>query len=57
MNGPGRPTLYKPEYAIVVCRGEIVKVDHTVHLPPYVQAGVFWLRNRPRPSRPMSHDR
>jgi hypothetical protein len=33
---------------IVVCRGEIVKVDHTVHLPPDVQAGMFWLRNRRR---------
>jgi hypothetical protein len=117
MNGPGRPTLYKPEYAeqahnycllgatndelagflgvaprtvddwlqahpafaqavcngrdaadaaiarrlyergmgydydtkkIVVCRGEIVKVDHTVRVQPDVQACMFWLRNRRR---------
>jgi hypothetical protein len=33
---------------IVVCRGESVKVDHTVHIPPDVQAGIFWLRNRRR---------
>jgi len=117
MNGPGRPSLYKPEYAdiahnycllgatndeladffevsartlddwlkvypdfaqavrngrdaadasiarrlyqramgydydtqkIFVYRGEAVKVDHTVHLPPDVGACIFWLRNRRR---------
>ena len=117
MNGPGRPTLYKPEYAeqahnycllgatndelagffavsprtvddwlqvhpefasavhsgraaadasiarrlyqramgydydtkkIFVHRGEAVKVDHTVHMPPDVGACIFWLRNRRR---------
>ena len=117
MNGPGRPTLYKPEYApiahnycllgatndelalffdvaartvddwlkvhpdfahavqtgraaadaeiarrlyqramgydydtqkIFVYRGEAVKVDHTVHMPPDVGACIFWLRNRRR---------
>jgi hypothetical protein len=117
MNGPGRPTLYKPEYAriahnycllgatndelasflevsartvddwlkvhaefaqavqtgravadaeiahrlyqramgydyetkkVFVYRGEAVKVDHTVHMPPDVGACIFWLRNRRR---------
>ena len=117
MNGPGRPTLYRPEYAeiahnycllgatndelagffnvspstvddwlkvhpdlatavrngraaadasiarklyrradgydytaekIFVYRGEVMKVDHRVHLPPDVGACIFWLRNRRR---------
>jgi hypothetical protein len=117
MDGPGRPTLYKPEYAeiarnycllgatndelatffdvsartvddwlkvhpefatavqngraaadaaiarklyqramgydydtkkIFIYRGEPVKVDHTVHMPPDVGACIFWLRNRRR---------
>ena len=33
---------------IVVCRGEVLKVDHTVHVPAHPGAGMFWLRNRRR---------
>jgi hypothetical protein len=33
---------------IFVYRGEVLKVDHTVHPPPDVGACIFWLRNRRR---------
>jgi hypothetical protein len=29
-------------------RGEVVRADHKVHMPPDVQACIFWLRNRRR---------
>ena len=33
---------------IFVHRGEAMKVEHTVHVPPDVGACIFWLRNRRR---------
>ena len=31
---------------VVLCKGEPVVLPHTVHKPPDVRAGTFWLRNR-----------
>ena len=31
---------------VVLCKGEPVVLPHTVHKPPDVRAGIFWLRNR-----------
>ena len=31
---------------VVLHRGELISVPHTVHKPPDVRAGIFWLRNR-----------
>ena len=31
---------------VVLCKGEPVVVPQTVHKPPDVRAGIFWLRNR-----------
>jgi hypothetical protein len=33
---------------VFLYRGEAVKVDHRVHIPPDVSACIFWLRNRRR---------
>ena len=36
---------YESTRVLLHC-GEPVAVRHTVHLPPDVRAGIFWLRNR-----------